>query len=179
VEKVLACSAIVCFVQNLQRCYSVREPVAFIVSISALCKSIRSSEDFSWKRIAESAFAGVQICFQLFVNDCFIFNVFFVREMISFTENLSTPVWQGYFFAACMYIVAVIQAIMLQQYLHRCQLVGMQIRTVIISVIYEKVRCSNRICLLLQWYNEVLLKSSRMKFFNVFRRAKKHAQKKL
>jgi len=72
------------------------------------------------------------------VSGCLI-RVFIFREMISFTEDLSIPVWQGYFFAACMYIVAVIQAIMLQQYFHRCYLVGMQVRTVVISVIYKKV----------------------------------------
>ena len=59
--------------------------------------------------------------------------------MINFTETPSAPVYQGYFIAAAMYIVAVLQAICLQQYFNKCYLIGMQIRTSLITVIYDKV----------------------------------------
>jgi len=59
--------------------------------------------------------------------------------MIGYTEDQNIPEWQGYFFAAAMYIVAVIKAIMLQAYFHKSTVVGMRLRTSIVSVIYRKV----------------------------------------
>ena len=60
--------------------------------------------------------------------------------MIDFTEDKTIPEWQGYFFAASMYIVAVIKAILLQQYFQKSTVVGMRLRTSVVSIIYRKVK---------------------------------------
>ena len=59
--------------------------------------------------------------------------------MIEFTGNNDAPLYQGYFIAVAMYVVAVVQAICLQQYFQKCYIVGMQIRTSLITIIYDKV----------------------------------------
>ena len=62
-----------------------------------------------------------------------------IRAMIEFTGNNDAPLYQGYFIAVAMYVVAVVQAICLQQYFHKCYVVGMQIRTSLVTIIYDKV----------------------------------------
>lgn len=64
----------------------------------------------------------------------------FLRLMIEFTEDTSIYEWYGYVYASSMYLVAVIQAIFLNQYFHRCMTVGMNIRTSVISMVYKKVK---------------------------------------
>ena len=59
--------------------------------------------------------------------------------MIAFTEDLGLPEWHGYFFAASLYIVAVVKAISLQAYFHKSTIVGMRIKTAVVSTIYRKV----------------------------------------
>ena len=59
--------------------------------------------------------------------------------MIGYTEDPSIPEWQGYFFAAAMYVVAVIKAIVLQAYFHKSTVIGMRVRTSIVSAVYRKV----------------------------------------
>lgn len=67
-----------------------------------------------------------------------------LSRMITFTSDTSISEWVGYMYAIAMYLVAVIQAIFLNQYFHRCMLVGMNMRTGIISLVYKKaLRISN------------------------------------
>ncbi|XP_076816557.1 multidrug resistance-associated protein 1-like isoform X1 [Clavelina lepadiformis] len=82
----------------------------------------------------------------------FLFSVFFklindviqfvspilLSAMIDFTVDLSMPLWQGYVFAAAMYVVAIIKAVALQQYFQKCTVIGMRLRTALVSIIYEK-----------------------------------------
>lgn len=47
-------------------------------------------------------------------------------------------VWKGYLYAVLLFIIAMIQTIVLSQYFHRMFLVGLRIRTALISSIYKK-----------------------------------------
>ena len=59
--------------------------------------------------------------------------------MIKFTEDREEPEWKGYLYAVLLFATAVIQSLLLHQYFHRCFLVGMRMRTAIISAVYNKV----------------------------------------
>lgn len=59
--------------------------------------------------------------------------------MITFTEDSSVPDWKGYTYAFLLFATAVVQSLLLHQYFHRCFVVGMRIRTAVISAVYNKV----------------------------------------
>lgn len=74
----------------------------------------------------------------------FCMYVYFFSSLISFVENATEYVWRGYLYAFALFIVAVIQTLVLSQYFHRMFLVGLRIRTALISTIYRKaLRLSN------------------------------------
>lgn len=62
---------------------------------------------------------------------------FLHRLLIDFVENKEED-WKGYFYAVLLFVVAVIQTIVLAQYFNRMFLVGMRIRTSLVSAIYRK-----------------------------------------
>ena len=47
--------------------------------------------------------------------------------------------WQGYLYAVVIFVVAVIQSICLHQYFIRVMVVGMRLRTAVMSIVYKKV----------------------------------------
>ena len=49
------------------------------------------------------------------------------------------PEWKGYFYAVLLFVSAIVQSLVLQHYFHRCFVVGMNLRTSIISIVYNKV----------------------------------------
>lgn len=64
--------------------------------------------------------------------------------IISFVEN-KEPQWKGYLYAALLFATAALQTLVLSQYFHRMFIVGMRIRTALISAIYRKaLRMSNK-----------------------------------
>ncbi|XP_064080545.1 multidrug resistance-associated protein 1-like [Macrobrachium nipponense] len=69
-----------------------------------------------------------------------------LKCFIKFTESSAedTPMWHGYLYAALMFICAQIQSLCLGQYFMRMFLVGLRMRTAIISAVYTKaMRISN------------------------------------
>lgn len=70
-------------------------------------------------------------------------NIIFVldnfRLLISFVEG-KEPLWKGYLYAILMLATASLQTLILSQYFNRMFLVGLRIRTALISAIYRKVR---------------------------------------
>ncbi|CAI8020809.1 Multidrug resistance-associated protein 1 [Geodia barretti] len=67
-----------------------------------------------------------------------------LKLMIRFTEDPSESDWRGYLYAVLLFVTAVVQSLLLHQYFHRCFLVGMRVRTAVISAIYNKaLRLSN------------------------------------
>lgn len=58
--------------------------------------------------------------------------------MIRFVEG-DESMWKGYFYAFLLLLTAMVQTILLSQYFNRMFLVGLRIRTALISAIYRKV----------------------------------------
>ncbi|XP_057660508.1 multidrug resistance-associated protein 1 isoform X6 [Diorhabda carinulata] len=63
--------------------------------------------------------------------------------LISYTK-FKQEAWKGYFYAVLLLVTATVQTLFLAQYFNRMFLVGMRIRTVLVSTIYKKaLRISN------------------------------------
>lgn len=60
-----------------------------------------------------------------------------LRAMIGFVGS-DEPAWKGVFYAALMFTTASVQSLVLSRYFHRMYIVGMRIRTCLISAIYRK-----------------------------------------
>ncbi|XP_078692715.1 multidrug resistance-associated protein 1-like isoform X6 [Branchiostoma floridae x Branchiostoma belcheri] len=61
-----------------------------------------------------------------------------LKLLISFTKDKSIFSWKGYVYAVLLLLVAIIQSLVLHQYFHGCFVMGMRLRTVIISAVYKK-----------------------------------------
>ncbi|XP_060863090.1 multidrug resistance-associated protein 1-like isoform X2 [Metopolophium dirhodum] len=79
------------------------------------------------------------------IRDCLIFvSPQVLKQLISFVENPTEPIWRGYFYIFLMTVTAMLQTLILYQYYHRMYLVGMRVRTSLTSAIYRKaLRISN------------------------------------
>lgn len=60
-----------------------------------------------------------------------------LRVMIGFVGS-DEPAWKGVFYAVLMFVTASAQSMVLSRYFHRMYIVGMRIRTCLISAIYRK-----------------------------------------
>ncbi|KAK7506164.1 hypothetical protein BaRGS_00002276, partial [Batillaria attramentaria] len=67
-----------------------------------------------------------------------------LKKLIQFTTNKDEYEWRGYLYAALLFAVALMQSIVLHQYFHGCLVLGMRLRSVIVSAVYRKtLRMSN------------------------------------
>ena len=72
------------------------------------------------------------------LNDCMIFiNPFILKLIINFTAS-SDPLWKGIFFASLLLVTASAQTVVLSQYFYKMYIVGLWVRTSLISAIYRK-----------------------------------------
>lgn len=67
---------------------------------------------------------------------CFLF---LCRLLIQFVNDSSAPSWQGYFYAALLFVCTSVQSLILQKYFHVCFVSGMRLRTAVIGAVYRKV----------------------------------------
>ena len=69
------------------------------------------------------------------------------RMLIEFIEdkNNSEETWRGYVYAASMFVSAILQSLVLQQYFHIMFTLGMRVRSSVIGLLYEKVRVNKNI----------------------------------
>ncbi|KAI7815048.1 ABC subfamily C member [Rhyzopertha dominica] len=66
-----------------------------------------------------------------------------LKLLIVFVENRESQ-WKGYLYAIALFVTALIQTLVLSQYFNRMFIVGMRIRTALVSAIYRKaLRMSN------------------------------------
>jgi ATP-binding cassette subfamily C (CFTR/MRP) protein 1 len=72
-------------------------------------------------------------------NNLNYFCFFCFSLLIGFVEDPTQESWKGYLYAAILTITAMIQTLILGQYFQRMFIIGMQIRTSIVSSIYRKV----------------------------------------
>ncbi|XP_038152385.1 canalicular multispecific organic anion transporter 1-like [Cyprinodon tularosa] len=61
-----------------------------------------------------------------------------LKLMISFTQDKSSYVWEGYLYAVLLLVVALLQSLTLQQYFQRCFVLGMKVRTALMAAVYKK-----------------------------------------
>ncbi|XP_078610229.1 multidrug resistance-associated protein 1-like isoform X14 [Branchiostoma floridae x Branchiostoma japonicum] len=61
-----------------------------------------------------------------------------LKLLIAFTKDKDIYSWKGYLYAVLLLLVAIIQSLVLHQYFHGCFVMGMRLRTVIISAVYKK-----------------------------------------
>lgn len=72
------------------------------------------------------------------VSDLLMFASPLVLELlINFVSN-GEPLWKGYLYSVLMFVAAVLQSLVLGQYFYKLFILGMQVRTAIISAIYRK-----------------------------------------
>ena len=62
------------------------------------------------------------------------------RQLIYFVGDPTQPLWRGILYAAVMFLVAEVQSMSLHQYFVRIVRSGMNMRTVLTSAIFNKVR---------------------------------------
>uniref|UniRef100_A0A5K3FHQ1 ABC transmembrane type-1 domain-containing protein n=1 Tax=Mesocestoides corti TaxID=53468 RepID=A0A5K3FHQ1_MESCO len=75
---------------------------------------------------------------------CLLSGPVILKYLLAFLEPGSTePRWHGYAYACLMFVTAFIQSIVLHQYFRIQTLIGMDIRTVLISAVYRKVSPSS------------------------------------
>ena len=69
----------------------------------------------------------------------FIIHCLSSRLLIEFVVESRIELWKGYLYAIIMTLTAMIQTIFLSQYNQKMFVIGMRIRTVLVSNIYRKV----------------------------------------
>lgn len=92
------------------------------------------------------AFVSPQILrFSHFYSSAFSFAItitFVLSLLIGFVEDTTQESWKGYLYAIILTLTAMLQTVILGQYFQRMFVIGMQIRTSIVSSIYRKVPLS-------------------------------------
>ncbi|KAL8573180.1 hypothetical protein ACOMHN_036165 [Nucella lapillus] len=61
-----------------------------------------------------------------------------LKYLIEFVQDRQEYVWRGYIYAVILVVVALLQSMVLHQYFHGCFVLGMQLRSVIVSAVYRK-----------------------------------------
>lgn len=62
------------------------------------------------------------------------------RKLIAFTNPHSQDApYVGYIYAFLLFATAVVQSIILHQYFHKTFVIGMRLRTALVSAVYKKV----------------------------------------
>ncbi|XP_041065533.1 canalicular multispecific organic anion transporter 1 [Carcharodon carcharias] len=78
------------------------------------------------------------VIFKLFHDALSFVSPQLLKLMISFTADTSIYLWKGYLYAILLFVTALIQSLILQQYFQCCFLLGMRVRTAIIAAVYKK-----------------------------------------
>ncbi|CUT98873.1 multidrug resistance associated protein 1 [Echinococcus multilocularis] len=77
--------------------------------------------------------------FKLCHDICLLSGPIIFKRLLNFLQPESTePMWHGYIYALLMFLTAFMQSLMLHQYFRKQTLVGMDMRTVVISAVYRK-----------------------------------------
>ncbi len=61
------------------------------------------------------------------------------RLMINYVNDPDEAPWRGYFYACLLFVAAVVQSLLLHQYLHRTFVTGMRLKAATIAAVYRKV----------------------------------------
>lgn len=73
------------------------------------------------------------------VHDIMIFiSPFLLKLIIAFTADPAEPLWKGIFFAVLIFVISCVQTLSLSQYFYKMYVIGLWLRTSLISAIYRK-----------------------------------------
>ncbi|XP_067909266.1 canalicular multispecific organic anion transporter 1 isoform X2 [Heterodontus francisci] len=78
------------------------------------------------------------VIYKLFYDALTFVSPQLLKLMVSFTEDPSIYTWVGYLYAVLLFLTALIQSLLLQQYFYCCFLLGMRVRTAITAAVYKK-----------------------------------------
>ena len=74
-----------------------------------------------------------------FIHDIAVFIApVLLKAIIHFASSADAPVWRGVFFSVCLLLVAFMQTLLLSTYFYRMYLVGLWVKSALISAIYRK-----------------------------------------
>ncbi|TRY74646.1 hypothetical protein TCAL_01629 [Tigriopus californicus] len=74
-----------------------------------------------------------------FVHDIMVFiSPYLLKLIIAFTADTSEPLWKGIFFAFLIFSISCVQTLSLSQYFYKMYVIGLWLRTSLISAIYRK-----------------------------------------
>ncbi|XP_070185918.1 multidrug resistance-associated protein 1-like isoform X2 [Littorina saxatilis] len=86
----------------------------------------------------------ISMGFKLFHDILMFVSPQLLKLLIQFTKNKGVYEWRGYLYAALLLVVAMLQSLVLHQYFHGCLVLGMRLRSVLVSAVYRKtLRLSN------------------------------------
>ncbi|XP_065898603.1 multidrug resistance-associated protein 1-like isoform X2 [Dysidea avara] len=61
-----------------------------------------------------------------------------LKLLIEYTKDSDEPTWKGYFYAFFLFATAIMQSLVMQHYFHRSFLLGIHLKTAVISLVYNK-----------------------------------------
>ena len=74
-----------------------------------------------------------------FIHDIAVFIApMLLKAIIHFASSADAPVWRGVFYSVCLLLVAFMQTLLLSTYFYRMYLVGLWVKSALISAIYRK-----------------------------------------
>ena len=74
-----------------------------------------------------------------FIHDIAVFIApVLLKAIIHFASSADAPVWRGVFYSVCLLLVAFMQTLLLSTYFYRMYLVGLWVKSALISAIYRK-----------------------------------------
>ncbi|XP_076020047.1 multidrug resistance-associated protein 1-like [Genypterus blacodes] len=77
--------------------------------------------------------------FCLILHDAFMFAVPQVLSLLlGFISDNGVPEWQGFLFAALLFLLSCLQSLLNHQYMYLCFTVGMRVKTAVMGLIYRK-----------------------------------------
>lgn len=65
-------------------------------------------------------------------------NPILLKYLIAFVGSKDDPIWIGVFYACCMFVNGTIQSVLLGSYFQRMFVLGMRVRTALVTAIYKK-----------------------------------------
>ncbi|XKL66874.1 hypothetical protein PGB90_010294 [Kerria lacca] len=131
--------------------------VRFRVINGEIPRSDREEMNVEYKALKSNEIASILSPLRIIFGGSFLFGAFLkiIQDSLTFVSpqvlsllidfvNGNEPVWRGYLYVFLLFIVAVLQTLLLSQYFHRMSIIGLQIRTALVSIIYKKaLRISN------------------------------------
>ncbi|KRX48226.1 Multidrug resistance-associated protein 1, partial [Trichinella murrelli] len=122
--------------EQLKRVQTTLEEVAFLGKSESTSRNVPS---IFWSLIACFKWKLLFCLFAKTVADILEFiKPQILKFLIAFMETPTSPLWFGYFYAVLLFSISVVYSILLHQYFHIMFCIGMKIKSMLLSAIFEK-----------------------------------------